>query len=166
MYTKLQNKELYLLVLVLGLFLCITALGGGLFGQSGPWFLQWQHKAFAGLCHQDAQRSFWIGGIPMAVCSRCLGIYSSFAALWILFPLYTEPIGTIKGNRKKILTGVVLLNMADVVGNGLGFWENTLLSRFLMGSLIGMSAACILACGCIGTQQQKEENYGTVRTSH
>lgn len=166
MYTKLQHKELYLLVLMLGVLLCVTALGGGLFGQSEPWFLQWQHKAFAGLCHQNPRRSFWINSTPMAVCSRCLGIYSGFAVLWALFPLRTDLIAVVKGNLKKVLAGIILLNGIDVAGNSLEFWENTLSSRYLMGTLIGISAAFILACGFIGTQQQKEEKHGTVGTSH
>ena len=27
------------------------------------------------LCHQRPERSFWIGGRPMPVCSRCAGLY-------------------------------------------------------------------------------------------
>lgn len=165
MRTKLQHKGLYLLVLVLALFTCLTALGGGLSGESGTWFQQWQHKAFAGLCHQDPQRSFWLNGSPMAVCTRCLGIYSGFTFLWILFPLHADIAGAIKGNGKKILTGIILLNIIDIGGSNLGFWENTLSSRYLMGVLIGMFAAFILARGFIGTPQSKKEKYGTVRTS-
>jgi uncharacterized membrane protein len=33
---------------------------------------------FAPLCHQVAERSFLIGGEPMAVCARCTGAYVGF----------------------------------------------------------------------------------------
>jgi uncharacterized membrane protein len=34
---------------------------------------------FLGNCHQQASRSFWIYGYPLAVCCRCLGIYAGVA---------------------------------------------------------------------------------------
>ncbi len=34
---------------------------------------------FAGLCHQEAARSFSIDGHAMAVCHRCAGIYAGLA---------------------------------------------------------------------------------------
>lgn len=164
MWTNLKHKELYLLVLGLGLLICLTAVGGGLFNQTGPWFRHWQHKAFTGLCHQDPQRSFWINDTPMAVCSRCLGIYFGFTVLWILFPLRIHWVGSVKDYGKMILAGIVLLNILDITGNSLGLWENTLFSRYLMGMVIGMFAAIVLSLGFTGKQQQKGKHHGTVRT--
>lgn len=163
MWLNLKHRELYLLVLGIGLLLSITALGGGLFYQSGPWFSHWQHKAFVGLCHQDPLRSFWINGAPMAVCSRCLGIYTGFALMWIVFPVRTDWLESIAGLGKKIMLAVLLVNVADVVGNNLDFWENTLSSRYLMGSIIGTSAALVLGCGFKGKQQHNQKHHGTVR---
>ncbi|MCS6267207.1 MAG: DUF2085 domain-containing protein [Vampirovibrio sp.] len=34
---------------------------------------------FVGNCHQQALRSFWVLGYPLAVCCRCLGIYAGVA---------------------------------------------------------------------------------------
>ena len=34
---------------------------------------------FVGNCHQQALRSFWVFGYPLAVCCRCLGIYAGVA---------------------------------------------------------------------------------------
>lgn len=31
--------------------------------------------AYAPLCHQEPDRSLWIGGRPLAVCARCAGLY-------------------------------------------------------------------------------------------
>lgn len=40
---------------------------------------------FSPICHQQADRSFAIGGYPIAVCARCAGIYGGFAAgCWLI----------------------------------------------------------------------------------
>jgi len=121
------------------LFIIIAALGGGLFGQSSPWLTQWQHKLFADFCHQDPNRSFWIGGQPMAVCSRCLGIYTGFTLSWILLP-FLSIIEPHDNYLKKVILAVVLLNCIDVIGNAFGFWQNTLVSRLVLGWLMGWTA--------------------------
>lgn len=42
--------------------------------------LGWVVRAFGStVCHQDAGRSFTIGGAPLAVCSRCTGLYAGGA---------------------------------------------------------------------------------------
>lgn len=163
------KTPLYLLVLVLTAAVTVATLGGGLFGQSGPWFSQWQHESFRTLCHQMPHRSFWIGGQPMAVCSRCFGIYAGFLAGWLLLPVMGY--GGI-GRRastpfSQLLAGMVIINLADIVGNMLGFWENTLVTRSILGWGLGMCAA-VLFSGTFFTQSQKnykEDYYGRINTS-
>src|SRR5699024_9330561 len=118
----MQNKSLYALTLSLSVLLVLIALGGGLWGQQSPWFLQWQHKLFHGLCHQIPERSFWINGQPMAVCSRCFGIYAGFLAG--LISAFFIGASIKKGLPKKILLIVLILNIVDVIGNALNFWQN------------------------------------------
>lgn len=74
----------------------------------------------------------------MAVCSRCFGIYSGFFAVSLsgLLLLFS----TMRPHRKrslKLLAGFIALNGIDVLGNALGWWTNTLVSRFFMGLSIG-----------------------------
>ncbi len=97
------------------------------------------------LCHQMPERSFWLLNDPIAVCSRCFGIYSglfvgavilpamlglsndrSFSPLWVIFSLI--PIGI------------------DWSLTYFGIWENTGLSRFFTGAILGS------ACGISLTQ--------------
>lgn len=153
MWFNLQHKQWYLAVAVMAAGLVIIAMGGGLFGQAGPWFDQWQHKAFRTLCHQIPERSYTLNGTPMAVCSRCFGLYASFAFGWLTFPLAGRWVRAIKPWSKKLLLGVVLINMIDIIGNVLGFWENTLASRLWMGAIVGIAAALILGHEFIGKQQ-------------
>lgn len=125
--------------------LLIAALGGGLFGQQQPSFLQWQHRLFSGLCHQLPQRSFCINGQPMAVCSRCFGIYSSFGLGWLGLPLLAQLKERLIPSARTLLIAAVFLNILDFLGNLLGFWHNTLVSRMVAGSTVGLLAATFLS---------------------
>lgn len=81
----------------------------------------------------------------MAVCSRCFGIYLSFTAGVLLMPVYILFRSFSLKTEKKWLIAAILLNLADVIANFIGIWSNTLISRFVLGALVGLSAALILA---------------------
>jgi len=158
-----RQTNLYLLVLVSISGVILVGLGGGLFNQQSPWQIQWQHEAFSNLCHQNPARSFWINGQPMAVCSRCLGIYAGFGIGWLTLPLYAIANMAEKWNFKKGAMAIVLINIFDIVGNILGFWENTLVSRLALGCMMGMSAALIFSGDFFKTIiKSKGNHYGRV----
>lgn len=138
-----RRALLYGIILVLTITVVVIAMGGGVFDQSTPWPVQWQHLSFNSLCHQMADRSFWINGQPMAVCSRCIGIYGGFALGWILLPL--APFLEVKAiaSIKKIVVFMLLLNIIDATGNFLALWQNTTLSRSLLGGVLGGITALI-----------------------
>ena len=164
----MQSKQpwLYLLILILAVFVLVVAFGGGLFGQSSPWYRQWQHYSFWHLCHQIPDRSFWLNGQPMAVCSRCLGIYSGFLAGWMVLPLWPKMRVVQKISVKKMALCALLINLFDIVGNILGFWENTLVSRLVLGGFIGSSAALIFTGDFFSNIiESMENNYGRVTTA-
>jgi uncharacterized membrane protein len=150
MWGKIIHNRLYLLVLAGAAFLVVTALGGGLFGQHGFWYEHWQHNAFRGLCHQDPQRAFWLGETPMAVCTRCFGIYAGFFAAWLAVPSGANWIKQldryIQLDRylKVLLSAAVSLNVIDFLGNFIGLWHNTGESRFALGLLIGVMVALMI----------------------
>lgn len=161
----MQQKLLYGLAVVLSSVLVLIALGGGLFGQSEPWFLQLQHKLFADLCHQEPARSFWLNGQPMAVCSRCFGIYSGFFVGLITILFLEKKLKQL--NTKKILLVTLILNIVDVAGNLLGFWQNTLISRSIAGFLLGTTAALVLGQAFIKPYHLTLNitNYGTTKSN-
>lgn len=138
-----QQINVYALVLILISVVVIVAFGGGLFNQPTPWLSQWQHQSFWNLCHQIPDRSFWLNGQPMAVCSRCMGIYSGFALGWLLLPMWAMMKLPTTWPMKNVALFILVINFFDIVGNILGFWENTLVSRLALGSLMGISAALI-----------------------
>src|ERR1043165_8331227 len=45
------------------------------------------YRAFAVLCHQRPDRSYFIDGHKLAVCSRCTGLYAGFVFTLLLYPL-------------------------------------------------------------------------------
>jgi uncharacterized membrane protein len=99
---------------------------------------QLSREAFSGICHQFSWRSFAHGEHHMAVCSRCFGMYSGFFAaslggLMLLF-ISARPH---RNMALLLLAGSIALNGFDVLGNALGWWTNTLVSRFFMGFSIG-----------------------------
>lgn len=143
MWTRLQHKNWYWAVAILSIVVSIVALGGGLFAQEGFWMEQWQHKLFRGLCHQNPQRSFILNGTPMAVCSRCIGIYSSFALVWLTVPMTGNFLKKINSYLLLILACAIFINLMDISGNILGFWQNTLTSRYILGALLGISGVLI-----------------------
>jgi len=124
-------------------------------------------QAFSSLCHQIPGRSPAVDGVPLAVCDRCLGIYSGFAlGLFAaslvrvaapLFASHAQKGGDVaKAYRwlfdraKFILVGMlvplaidwmgpVILDLAPAFG-----WMNTPLSRAVTGGLLGMAAAVLL----------------------
>ena len=153
-----KPKVLYLSIFLLMIGTVITALGGGLFGQSEPWFAQWQHQAFTGLCHQNPARSFWIDGQPMAVCSRCFGVYLGLLIGWLSFPIAHLTGRRLPGSDTKILLAAIAINLVDVFVNMAGFWQNTLVSRFILGIILGGAVIhCIVK---LLIQHRKKGYYG------
>ena len=138
-------KWLYGVTLLGAVWVVFTAIGGGLTGGEGHWYSHWQHEAFRVLCHQDPARSFWVNGVPMAVCSRCFGIYSGFALFWLGVPLAGKLGSRDLFQGKWVLITAFGLNLVDVIANMLGFWQNSLVSRFLLGSTVGLAAVLFLS---------------------
>lgn len=167
---QISHRTFYLVVLGSAFAVVVIALGGGFFNQHSPWQLQWQHNFFGDLCHQIADRSFWLNGQPMAVCSRCLGIYSGlFIGLLVLPILLKINETTAEWPAKKIAVLMLIFNIFDIIGSSFGLWQNTLISRFTLGYMLGHSAGFILAQKFFTkTAKSMEKYYGRVteRRSH
>jgi len=90
------------------------------------------YALFSPICHQIPGRSFFLRGFPMAVCGRCLGIYTGFLAGLVLYPF-------VRGFRRIALPPVklfVLVSLPAVVDFLLGIsriWESPIGVRFATG---------------------------------
>lgn len=132
-------------MLAFGLF--ILALGGGV------WGLDHQHAyhrlammTFEPLCHQAPDRSLMISGTTMAVCSRCLGIYGAFSGGLFLFPVVLWGMRVYAhGVSVRLMVLALGVMVIDFIGNGVGLWTNTHLSRILTGMLFGLSLSWFMA---------------------
>ncbi len=94
------------------------------------------YAVFSHICHQIPERSFFIAGHQFAVCARCTGLYAGFAATTLCYPLIRSLRRTDTPQRKWLFAAAAPLAV-DFSLTFFGFWENTHLSRFLTGALLG-----------------------------
>ena len=116
------------------------------------WAATFVYRAFAGLCHQQAERSFAVGGHALAVCARCTGIYAGFAACSVLYPL-ARGLRRTDAPARKWLALALLPTALDFLLDFAGLWANTHASRALTGALAGAAAALFALPGLLDTGQ-------------
>ena len=106
------------------------------------------YGAFATLCHQLPDRSYFIDGHKFAVCTRCTGLYAGFAFTLLLFPLIGSLKRTITPPRSWLFLAAIPLAI-DFSVTFFGFWENTHTSRLLTGALLGGATVFYVMPGII-----------------
>ncbi|MCU1267619.1 MAG: Protein of unknown function transrane [Acidobacteria bacterium] len=94
------------------------------------------YEVFSRLCHQIPERSFFIAGHQFAVCARCTGIYAGFTVGTLGYPLLRSLQSIDTPPRRWLFLAAVPLAIDFLLGF-FGLWENTHLSRFLTGALLG-----------------------------
>jgi uncharacterized membrane protein len=95
------------------------------------------YAVFSPLCHQIPERCFYFRGFPVAVCGRCLGIYSGFAAGTLFHPI----LQGFSRSRLPALRALVALSIPiglDVAGNVLHAWSSPKGIRFATGIIWGV----------------------------
>ena len=97
------------------------------------------YYAFSPLCHQRPDRSYFIEGHKLGVCSRCTGIYFGFALTLLAYPL-VRSLRTTRTPARKWLFLAALPLAIDFSLTFFGVWENTHTSRLLTGLLLGSVA--------------------------
>lgn len=107
----------------------------GLEALSGPLY-----GFFGYLCHQIPSRSFFIAGEKLGVCSRCFGVYAGLVLGFVIYPVWRR-IDDIEPFSKIWLFLSLIPITIDWSLTVFGIWENTHLSRFLTGLILGV------ACG-------------------
>jgi uncharacterized membrane protein len=104
------------------------------------------YRAFAVLCHQRPDRSYFIEGHKLAVCARCTGLYAGFVITLLLYPLVRSLRTTTTPPRSWLLLAAVPLGI-DFSLTFFGIWENTHTSRLLTGALLGSVAVFYVVPG-------------------
>ena len=113
--------------------------------RAAAWSL---YRVFAPLCHQIAERSFYVAGHPLAVCARCLGVYAGFALGLLLYPL-VRGVRRTDAPRRAWLLVIGLPCVFDFLVNFTGLWHNTHASRALTGAWLGAGAAFFVVPGLV-----------------
>jgi uncharacterized membrane protein len=106
------------------------------------------YHAFGYVCHQLPERSFHLLGHPLAVCSRCTGLYSGFAIASLLYPLVRSLSRTDTPARRWLLLAAIPMAV-DVGLDVIGVWQNTYYSRLATGLLLGSIATFYVIPGMI-----------------
>ncbi len=106
---------------------------------------------FSRVCHQEAARSFWLWGAPVAVCARCLGIYLGAAAgAWL---------GWSRRTAVRFLAVAASVNGLDVVTEMAGLHGNWMDVRFLFGLALGIGMAAVVAAS-LGSPLRPAQGFG------
>jgi uncharacterized membrane protein len=133
------NKKIYFIFLAVSfvwtafIFLIPVFAGmGGIFAK----IADFGYIFYSTTCHQLDERSFFIFGNKLAVCSRCSSSYAAFLLSVILYPF-------IKGLNNRnlpmlwILMIALVLLSADVFLDVFDVMSNTFVSRMITGGITG-----------------------------
>ena len=110
---------------------------------SQPQFARSIYGGFALLCHQLPERSYFIAGHKFAVCARCTGLYAGFAFTFLLYPLL-RPLRAIDWPPPVWLVLAAVPMAIDFGLTFFGIWENTHLTRFVTGMILGVACATFI----------------------
>jgi len=106
------------------------------------------YGVFSRLCHQIPERSFFIAGHQFAVCARCTGLYGGFTVASLCYPLVRSLRRTDTPPRRWLFIAATPMAIDFFLGF-FGIWENTHLSRFLTGALLGSVSVLYVMPGLI-----------------
>ena len=122
---------------------------------------------FAPVCHQIPVRSPFLGGVQIAICDRCAGIYLGLvlgvATVWGGHRLW-QWAG--RYDRYLLLGSLVPMGV-DWIGPLFGLWPNVPTSRALTGLIFGLVAASFVADRLLwraASEVDAEPTTGTERT--
>ena len=115
------------------------------------------YRAFGSVCHQLPERSYFIDGHKLAVCSRCTGIYGGFLFTLLVYPLVRSLRRTSTPDRKWLVLATLPLAI-DFSLTFFGIWENTHTSRLLTGLLLGSVAVFYVIPGIMDLSLRALQN--------
>lgn len=112
------------------------------------------YRAFGTFCHQLPERSYFIDGHKLAVCSRCTGLYAGFVFTLLLYPLIRSLRTTVTPRRGVLLLAAIPL-LIDFSLTFFGVWQNTHTSRLLTGALLGSVVVFYVMPGLVELSLQR-----------
>jgi len=102
---------------------------------------------FSLLCHQLTERTLHLDGIPLAACSRCVGIYAGLFLGTFLYRGGTWSAQFADAHARWMILASVSVPGFDWIAGWAGFWDSGHLGRILTGLVFGLIAGTYLARG-------------------
>lgn len=121
-------------------------------------FSLYGYSFFSSTCHQIEERSFFIFGMPMPVCSRCSTIYFAFLLSVAIYP-FAKGIENTKLPPLWILLLFSLFLFLDAVLDISGIFANTFLTRSISGGLLGFILPFFLIPGTLNFANEIRNKY-------
>lgn len=101
------------------------------------------YRFFSYICHQIPERSLFLDGHPLAVCSRCFGVYFGLLAGLLAYPFWRSIDSVEPPARIWLFLSLVPIGV-DWSLTIFGIWENTHLSRVVTGLVLGVACATFI----------------------
>ncbi len=143
--TRVLHPLFFYVVLPVTFFFAFAAWSTPLFyGTLPEWFGSWQKVLFSHVCHQLPGRSLYINSVPLAVCSRCTGIYTALFATVAILPFFFTFVIKVKLYIMRVFVLASLAVVIDGVANLFHVWDTSHLLRLLTGVIWGMATGALL----------------------
>lgn len=117
---------------------------------------------FSFICHQISDRSFHIVGEQFGVCSRCFGVYLGLVVGFVAYPLWRS-VAEIEPLPKVWLFLSLVPITIDWSLTIFDIWENTLVSRFVTGLILGFACATYIIPSIV--EITRNLTYGKLRNA-
>jgi uncharacterized membrane protein len=91
---------------------------------------------FSSTCHQLDERSFFVFGNKVAVCSRCSSTYVAFLISVALYPFIKSLNNRNLPSLWVLMISLILLG-SDVLLDIFDIWSNTFITRAVTGGIVG-----------------------------
>jgi uncharacterized membrane protein len=135
-----HQKTIYGIILFIAVIWCAGILIAPLWAEQKDFrgdvsiFL---YNAFSKNCHQDSERSMFISGHQLGVCSRCTLIYFSFLLSTIVYSIVRRLNNTELPALWILLAGAALVGI-DAGLDIFNIVKNTFISREITGAILGL----------------------------
>ena len=98
------------------------------------------YKFFSFFCHQQPERSFHFAAQPLAVCSRCFGVYFGLFGGFLAYPFFRRLENVEPLSRFWLFAAMIPIGIDWTLGV-FDVWANTHASRFVTGAVLGGACA-------------------------
>jgi uncharacterized membrane protein len=102
---------------------------------------------FSLVCHRIPDRCFRLWGTPLAVCSRCSGLYGGFLAGVVYYTAARKGSGACPGPKVLLIAASPMA--IEFVLSHLGFWNSSNIARAVTGAALGLPLALCLVPGVL-----------------